>query len=192
MVRGLSSARSHDLWATLEGHGEARKTVTVGPDTTSSVTLALQQETATVLIATEPSGSAIRLDNKFSGTSPWSVALDLGRHGIAVSRSGYVKAETTLTVTKQTGPLQITLLPEPLGILVIKGNKPGDMWIDGGLVVSNVPNSGKQKLPPGSHTIRVVFPNGNTLERQVSIHSGERTTYDYSNGTLESVPEGRP
>jgi PEGA domain len=179
-LRGLQTARPHEITATLPGHGQARGEWAVIPDTLTAVTLRLEVGTTSVMVTTEPVGGNIRLDGEPWRKSPTTLAhVTLGRHTFSAVRDGYQAAETTLTVTPESNAIELALVPEPLGVLEVKGDRPAEIWIDNALAVANVQHC-KRELPAGTHQVKVAFPDGGTIDRAVMIKSGERVTYDYS------------
>jgi hypothetical protein len=126
------------------------------------------------------------------GHSPVTLhTLPLGRHRLRSTLDGREPAETTLVVTAETRQIQLGLAPEAPGTLVVLGDLPAQIYVDGALVVENVQNSGPRSLPPGSHTVRVVLVSGETIDHTVAMHSGERAIYDFSKNSVTRRPEGK-
>jgi hypothetical protein len=180
--RGLATARAHQVVATLHGHGAAHTEVSAIPESLITVTLPLEAGTATLIVTTEPAGGNVRLDEGPWRKSPVTLAsVSLGSHRLAAKREGYLAADTTLTVTTESNAVELTLLPEPLGVLVVKGDKPAQIYIDNSLIVDGVQHC-KRELPAGPHQVKVAFTNGETIDHAVVVKSGESITYDYSKG----------
>lgn len=74
-----------------------------------------------VTVTSEPSGATVEIDGTVRGQTPLDVSgLQVGRHSIAVSRSGYREYTGTFSISGQVGTLVVTT--EPTGAQV---------WIDG-------------------------------------------------------------
>lgn len=191
LVRGLGLARSHHVEAARDGYGVAHAEASLKPNGGNTLALALEMGKADVSVITEPAGGEIRVDGTSRGLAPVKVAgLSLGRHAFAASREGFDRAETTLVVNASTRELRFALHAEAPGVLVVRGDLPAQIYIDGTLVVENVQNSGPRSLPPGNHTVRVILVAGETIDHAVSVHSGERAIYDFSSKTVTRRPEG--
>jgi hypothetical protein len=189
-VPQLGTATVHRIEASLAGFGGASQQVMAQPNTLTSVFLELQQAAAEVTLSTDPDGSEVRVDGARVGSAPLSLkTLQPGRHTFAALRDGYVKTETTLTVRAESQRLHLVLSPESPGTLVVQGDQPAEIWIDGVLVVANVQNSGPRQLPPRSYQVRVIFADGGAIEQAVLVNSQERATYDYTKGTVTRRPQ---
>jgi hypothetical protein len=92
-------------------------------------------------------------------------------------------------VNSGLGSLHLTLVAEPPGVLVIQGDLPAQIYIDGVLVVEGVQNSGPQALSRGNHEVRVVLTSGKVIDKSVAIQPRERATYDYSSNAITRIPE---
>ena len=190
-VRGLEVARPHAVEATRAGFGVARTEVTLQPSAMVSATLALQAGTTDVLVTTDPSGAEVQLDGTPMGHAPVTLhALALGRHRIGASLDGRQPTDTTLAVAADTRQVQLQLAAEPPGTLVVLGDLPAQIYVDGALVVENVQNSGPRRLAPGTHAVRVVLVSGETIDHAVAIKAGERATFDFSKGAITRRVEG--
>ena len=124
--------------------------------------------------------------------SPVTLAsVSLGSHRISAARDGYLSADTTFTVTPESNAVEIALVPEPLGVLVVRGDRPAEIWIDNALVVAHVQNC-KRELPAGTHQVKVAFADGETIDHEVVVKSGQHVTYDYSKGASPPSPGSEP
>jgi hypothetical protein len=190
-VRGLGVPTPHRVEAAREGYGVARADVTLQPDATTTTSLALEAGRTDVVVTTDPGRSEIRVDGVPRGASPVTLtALALGRHVIRATRAGYTQVESTIAVTAATRQVHLTLAPAPPGVLVVLGDRPAQIYVDGMLAVENVQNSGPRPLPPGDHTVRVILVSGEILDHTVPVRSGERTIYDFSKNVVTHRTEG--
>ena len=184
-VRGLGVVASHRVDASLAGFGAAHAEVAVTAGATATTSLRLEMGKTDVLVTTEPGGGEIKVDGVARGVTPLTVAaLPHGRHVIRAQRDGYDAAETTLVVTDATRQLHLALVREAPGVLVVLGDLPAQIYVDGTLVVENVQNSGPRSLPPGNHAVRVILVSGETIDHTVGVRSGERSTYDFSRNVV--------
>lgn len=191
-VHGLGVAKPHKVEASRDGYGVARADVSVTANAVATTSLTLEMGKTDVLVTTEPGGGEIRVDGTARGTSPVTIsALPLGRHVFRATREGFVNAETTLVTSAATNRLHLALTREEPGVLVVRGDLPAQIYVDGTLVVENVPNSGPRSLPPGNHTVRVILVSGEAIDHTVDVRSGERATYDFSRNAITRKPEGR-
>jgi hypothetical protein len=189
-IHQLGAANSHRIDAALPGFASVTQQVKAQPNTMTSVSLALQQAATEVAVTTDPDASEIRVDGSVVGTAPLSLdTLRPGRHTFVALRDGYVKAETSLTVRPEKQRVHLTLVPESPGTLVVQGDRPAEIWIDGVLVVANVQNSGPRELSPRAYQVRVIFADGDAIEQSVLVKSQERATYDYTKGTVTRRPQ---
>jgi hypothetical protein len=157
----------------------------------SRVQLVLEQGSASVLVTAEPATSRIQVDGVLAGMPPVRLPrLSLGPHTFAAFREGYLPAETTLIVTQATGQIDLTLVKEPPGVLIVQGDRPAQIYIDDELVRENVQNSGPRELARGPHKVRVILRTGQTIDKLVTIESRERAVYDFSQDTITRRPSG--
>jgi hypothetical protein len=190
LARGLGAARSHRIEATMTGFGVAARDITPAPDTVGVLQLVLQQGTAAVMVTVDPLGSEIRVDGTVRGVSPARLTdLPLGRHKFSAARHGYLPSETTLVVDPSVGEINLRLMPEPWGVLVVQGDRVAKIYIDDALVREDVQNSGPRPLPPGPHKVRVILGTGETIDTLVSIASRERAIFDFSQDKIIRRPE---
>ncbi len=185
LVRDLRVAEPHVVSASLRGYSVAEGRFQLVPGTVTPALLTLVVGRGNVLVITDPPGAEIRVDDDPRGRSP--VRLDdlaLGRHQIIAERSGYDAAETTVTVLESTREIGISLPRSAPGELVIQGDVPASIYIDGRLIVENVQNSGVRELDAGEHTVRVVLLNNEAIDRKVDVWSKERVIYDFTRNTM--------
>jgi hypothetical protein len=189
-VRALGAGRPHRVEATLAGHGAARQDVIPQAGTLNAVTLALDLAPARLLITTDPAGSEVHVDGRSRGVSPVTLTdLPPGSHSLSISHAGYLQDDTTLTVHAGDQEAHVALATEPPGYLVVQGDRPAQIWVDGSIVRDEVQNSGPRQLAPGPHPVRVVFSSGEQIDKTVAVKSGERVTFDYTHDTLTRSPQ---
>jgi hypothetical protein len=189
-VRGLALEQPHDVEATLPGHGTARRPARLheaGKVTT--ITLALDASRTEVMLTSEPPGAAISMDGIPRGVAPSRLpGVTLGRHQFSARLQGFTLAESTVEVSGATGQMHFALVAEPPGVLIIQGDKPANIYVDGRLVAENLQNSGLQKLPHGTHSIKVVLASGEPISKSLFVKPGERVVFDFTSGSVARTP----
>ena len=193
VVRSLAVNRLHRIEALRAGLAPVQRDVTVRPDSSVSIMLRLAGERSRVLLTSDPLGCDVKIawdGGGTAGTTPVEVALPAGRSRFVFARQGYQDAETTLVVAPGQGRLHMMLVRESPGVLVVQGDRPAQIYVDGSLVVENVQNSGPRELASGAHLVRVVLVTGESSDHSVMIRTRERAIYDYSRGTVSYRPEG--
>ena len=153
------------------------------------VTLALEAGRAEVMLTSEPPGAAISMDGVPRGVAPSRLpGVALGRHQFSARLPGFTPAESTVEVSDATGQIHFALVAEPPGVLIIQGDKPANIYVDGRLVAENLQNSGQQKLPRGTHSIKVVLASGEPISKALVVNSGERVVFDFTSGSVTRTP----
>jgi hypothetical protein len=180
VVRGVPVARPARIEATLPGYGMAVSDVTPGADRTTPVRLELSVGRKDLVVTTDPPGAEVRIDRTPRGRSPARLGLAFGRHSVTATLPGYTAAETTVLVTERTDQIDLGLRREPPGILVVQGDRPAQIYLNGVLIAENVQNSGPRELPAGTHQVHVVLVSGQTIDQSVTIQPRERAVYDFS------------
>lgn len=189
-VRGLALEQPHDVVATLAGRGTARRSARLHEaGRVSTITLALEAGRAEVMLTSEPPGAAISMDGVPRGVAPSRLpGVALGRHQFSARLPGFTPAESTVEVSDATGQIHFALVAEPPGVLIIQGDKPANIYVDGRLVAENLQNSGQQKLPRGTHSIKVVLASGEPISKALVVNSGERVVFDFTSGSVTRTP----
>jgi hypothetical protein len=181
LLRGLNALEEHVVEAALPGRDPARAVATVQPDTVVELSLTLAAGRARIVVTTDPPGAELLVDGTRRGATPLaSLDLPLGRHAFQARLAGYVAADTSLEVQATTGQLHVMLRAAPPGILVVQGDRPAQIYVDGILVRENIQNSGPQSVRPGTHQVRVVLLSGDAVEESVEVRSAERVVFDFS------------
>jgi hypothetical protein len=181
LVSGLVAARALAVEAALAGRQPARVTATPLADTMITVSIALAVGRAALVVTTDPPGAEIRVDGGKRGTAPVQLAdLTMGRHRFEARSPGFASADTTVEVGASTAQLHLRLRREAPGVLIVQGDHPAEIWVDGVLVRENVQNSGPQPLAGGSHRVRVRLVSGDVIEATVEVRTRERVVFDYT------------
>jgi hypothetical protein len=156
-------------------------------------TLALAAGTGDPVLVTAPRGATIRMDGTPRGATPVTLSkIPYGRHVFVAQHDGFANAETTLVTSESVREIDLTLPALPLGVLVVQGDRPASIYIDGNLIIENVQNSGPRELKPGEHQVRVVLLSNQTIDHTVEVRSRERAVFDFSSNTVTRQPGGTP
>jgi hypothetical protein len=193
VLAAVGAGRSHALEARLDGYQIAQASIRGTPGQRTTTKLTLNRAESRFLLATNPPGAQVEVDGRLRGLSPVmvdGVALG-GAYHVRARLEGYAVGESTITLSAKTDRVDLVLSPEPPGMLVIKGDRPAEMYVDNELIVANVPNSGPRQLRGGSYQLRVIMAaSDETIDTLVVIRSRQRTTWDFSRRTVTSQPIG--
>jgi hypothetical protein len=189
LVRELAVARPHVVEVSMPGRSTRSESQRLEAGKVTTVSLSLTTEKTDLVVTTDPPGAMLSIDGAPSGASPQRLSgLTLGRHRVFARLDGFAPADTSVDVQSTTHQIHVALAPEPPGALVIQGDRPAQIYVDGTLVADNVQNSGVQRLSRGAHQVRVVLVSGDVIDNSVTVHSGERAVYDYTKGTVTRSP----
>lgn len=181
VLRGLEVPRPHVVSAAMPGRAAVETSCSVTAGAVKALSLVLAEPKSALRVTTTPAGAEILVAGTSRGTSPLDLRdLPLGEIHLSARRAGCLPASTTLVLTSAPSEIQLALRPEPPGSLMVMGDSPATIYLDGALLKENVQNSGTRQLAAGSHHIQVVLVSGRSLEDTVSITSGELAVYDYS------------
>jgi hypothetical protein len=191
IVEGLPVPGRRLVEASLAGFGSARQEIPLRAGSVLGVRLSLRPDLLSLLVTSDPPAAQVLVDGQGRGSTPLSVqGIAAGRHRLEARREGFANADTVLEVLETTRQVHFALHAEPPGVLVVQGDRPAQIYVDGTLIVENVQNSRPQRLRPGPHQVRVVLVSGEAVEQSVVLRSGERATFDYSKNTVERRAEG--
>lgn len=118
----------HVAEVSLEGHASARLTLDTGRDDFEITLAALE---AALRVTSTVEGTSVRIDTVERGVAPLDLSLPPGEHAIALSASGYLPFERTLTLApgaQFTLDAQLELIPalpleqDPLFWIVVAGS----------------------------------------------------------------------
>lgn len=123
--------------------------------------------------------------------------VSFGKHQYRVELRGYHEQTGTIIVGENKTNLQVSLNPA-FGWLSIPGNgetKGATVYIDS-RVVGTIPMS-RQRIPSGTHTIRILQPKYNSFEKDFTINDGQEMSLDvnleanFSNVELTALPNAQ-
>jgi len=135
IINGVSAGR-HTVRAELEGYNDETTSVSVAVGASTPVSFSLSPVTpdtgtASVQVASTPSGAQVYIDNLFKGTTPVTVEnLAPGEHTLKLTLSGYDDFTTSGTLSPgETASVAIQLTPAP----PVEESPAGTFAIIGGL-----------------------------------------------------------
>ena len=152
----MSSAKgTHTVEVRMDGYEIWKEKVDIEPGTEKSITATLQLKTGSLNINSKPSGGAIFLDGKETGTTPESLkGVELGTHQVEVKMDGYenwsesvevsVDKENQITAVLQQLAGSLNIKSEPANAMIIVDDK------EVGTAPANIAN-----LKPGKYSVEV-------------------------------------
>ncbi len=181
IVSDLEVALVHEVEADIPGRATVRAEVRVMADSVRSVHLSFPEPVLSLTVSTTPNGAEILVDGVSRGRSTLQLpSLPPGEHRFRALLPDYLPLDTLMVVEEGSRLLRFELRPEPPGILVVMGDRPSRIYIDGILVRENVQNSGERRSKAGLHRVQALLISGETVEDTVRVNPGEKVTYDYS------------
>jgi hypothetical protein len=136
----------------------------------------MQRLVGKLQIADAPEGAEVLIDGKAAGKAPFTspLILDPGQHTVQVSADGYRTLRTEVTVASgAVVPLRASLTPVEAWLEVECEDDKAVVRLDG-KVVGSCPY--EDEVVPGSHTVRVTSPGGETFEQEVNVAAGGTTS----------------
>ncbi|MBC8551800.1 MAG: PEGA domain-containing protein, partial [Candidatus Brocadiales bacterium] len=152
----MSSAKgTHAIEVRMDGYDIWKDNVDIEPGTEKSITATLQLKTGSLNINSKPSGGAIFLDGKETGTTPESLkGVELGTHQVEVKMDGYENWSESVEVSVDKENQITAVLQQLAGSLNIKSEPANAMIIvdgkEAGTTPANIAN-----LKPGKHLVEV-------------------------------------
>jgi hypothetical protein len=189
IVAGLEVPSAHTVRAVLAGYEPVERMLAVFPDSLLTEVVSLAERTVPVSIFTEPVSGVVSLDGVELGLSPQRVpAITLGKHRFRARADGYRETEVERMVTEETR-IVLQLETEPPGYLLLVGDQPARMKVDGNYVISYPTyRSDLEEVRGGLHTVEVELTSGERVVREIEIRPGYRVVFNYSrNDIVENV-----
>ncbi len=185
LVPSLDAPTMHRVEATLAGRGVVSQLVRIEPNATKDLHLLVPLASGQLDVTSEPSGAHVMVGDAARGSTPISVGpLSLRQHSVKVGLAGYEALDTSLVVQAGTNTLHARLIREPPGSIIVKGDRPAQMFVDDDMVMQNNPNSDTVRVQPGSHHVLVVYTNGEKVDSTFAVASRELVVFDFSRRTL--------
>jgi formylglycine-generating enzyme required for sulfatase activity len=165
----IQAARYEDFTATVEIEGAG---------TDQILEAELLPRWAAVLIRSEPSGAAVRVDNSKVGTTPLTTEVLAGGHGYEVVLDGYKPRRGRFQVTAREPQALTTLRLDPTdGMLVVRSDPQGATVTVAGVYKGTTPLD--VELAPGqSYEVQVSKAGFEPASRELQIRSGETHEVD--------------
>jgi hypothetical protein len=181
IVSDLEVAPVHVVEADLPGRPTVRSEARVLADSVALFRLAFPEPVLSLTVNTTPDGAEILIDGVSRGHSSLQLpGLSPGEHRFRALLPDYLPCDTLVVVGEGSRRLDFELRPEPPGVLVVMGDRPSRIYIDGVLVRENVQNSGERSSKAGFRRIQALLVSGETVEDSVRVNPGEKVVYDYS------------
>jgi hypothetical protein len=172
----VAAEEPHQVEVRLGGHETIRRTLRVGGGATRNESFELAAETFGLLMQTAPDSATVFVDGEPRGVSDLYIdGLRAGFHDFRLQRQGFVSKDTTVTIDANTKLVTVRLTEEPPAVLVVRGDRPARIRIDGHLVGSGeLRNSDEQRRRAGRHTVALEFRDGGRDEVTVDLKPGQQ------------------
>lgn len=182
VVSNLAVPEPHAVSARMPGYHPVERQIRVLADSVLGLpAIELTPITVSVWVSSNPTGATVAVDGTPIGRSPLSVPdLRPGSHTFRLTDPGYVAVDTLIAVTERMDPVNVVLDPAPPGVLVVLGDRPATIFVDGRLISPPVQYSGPIELNAGWHSIEARPVSGETVVDSVQIASGVKVTFDFS------------
>ena len=152
------------------------------------VTLMPVQTDGYVSVSSDPSGSTVRIDGSYYGTTPTTVSVPAGRHTVSVAKDGYSGWSQTVSVTSGATTSVYATLSKVVttGYLSASSNpKYADLYVDGSYQ-GQTPIT--IALDSGKHN--VIFRKAGYSDYSISVYINEGQTSIVSATLVEKDTSG--
>jgi len=142
-------------------------------------------EPATIRFDSNPSGADVFINDEFKGSTPiQATGIRPGRVKLLVSKSGYLKYASTVTLAPGENPSLGTIqLQDLYGELSLSSTPPrADIYFDGDLIAPKTPVTIRKVPRDRSHTVRLILEGYQTWEASFEMKDSPSKIY---NVTLE-------
>ncbi|MDA0578049.1 MAG: PEGA domain-containing protein [Verrucomicrobia bacterium] len=183
-VPGIAEGE-HLVILTKLGFDEHRKSVRVNAGTRQALDVKLEPARGLVLLDTVPTGARITIDGADRGTTPLLLSdLNFGRHRVQAEAPDYLAKELDLNIENRNPVKRVIQLQSSLAAVDLRSSPPGaTVVLDGG--TRGITPLLLDRLPAGSHTLRISLSGHRTHEQEVTVASGQT---DVLAVTLAPVP----
>jgi hypothetical protein len=193
MVRGLPLAKLHEVDATLPGRAPVHRTerLTLAGGTTI-MRVTLDPGTTELMLTSEPPGATILMDGEPRGTAPAQLSnVPYGRHKFSARLSAFTVLDSTVEVSAATSHVHFVLTAEAPGVLIIQGDKPASIFVDGVRIAEGL-SFARATLRPGTHRIRVELRVGDAITKSLVVSSGDNWVFEFTTGQLRNDTPRNP
>lgn len=165
---------THLITATLEGHREARRNVSLLEGQHAAVELRLEPTEGLVHIVSHPEDARVFLDGASRGRTPLFLTdVPLGEHRIELQAAGYLPEETVLRVADRT-PRQVSVqLTADAGELEVRSDPSGATVRLNGVERGETPLS-IPEVPSGDHLIEIRLTGYEPHSERVVLRAQDR------------------
>lgn len=124
-------------------------------------------QTGTVSVVSVPAGAKVFVDDQARGQTPTKVELPQGLHTVRLELDGHQPAARSVNLSGDTANVSFELSPlAVVGQVNLFGPPGAEVYADG-KALGKLPATGK--LSEGSHTFKVVTPDGTEFTRTVQV-----------------------
>jgi len=173
-------AGEHTVSVRLYGYVTAEKKVQVPRAGTVEAEFALERQTRSVRVVSQPEGAEVTWDNEPVGKAPTVIArTTVGKHSVRLTLPGHAELTQEVEVTPGDKPAEFTYRLERLvGKLRIISQPPGAQVTVAGKPRGAAPLE-LADLAPGEYQVTALLEGYRPAERTVLVKARETTTVDF-------------
>ena len=172
-IPGLSTG-AHLVAATLLGHEEARRTVTLlEQEPRTTVDLKMDPILGLVLIRTEPAGADVQIDGADRGKTPMFLAdIPIGKYRVKLSIPGYQPKEIDLTIKDRTPQRIVLSMTSDSAKITLNSDPAGADVVLNGLAKGKTPCT-VDRIPAGDVRIEMALDGFKPYEQTLKLVAGQ-------------------
>jgi serine/threonine protein kinase len=157
--------------------------------------IALKKLLVKISIQTNPSKAKISIDEKLSGTSPWTQTIETGAHHLKIEKEGYETEEKKIEFYQDFN-IELPLTPIEYGTIEVSSYPRATVYLDGNPVLEKgaplVLFTGPKKLKVrvGPHKIEFVSSTSNEkLSAVITAETGKtyKAFANFKTGKVENI-----
>ena len=167
---------THNVNIRMAGYDDWKESVEIVHDKEIILTAALQINTGSFCINSEPSKSMVIIDDKEAGTAPITITdLKSGVHVVVVRKNGYDDWEESVDIRPGKETTLTAKLYKKTGSISINSDPPGAITFIDGNEVGATPKI-IADLIPGKHNVEIIKDGYVNWNENVNIVPGEEIT----------------
>ncbi|MHC4454153.1 MAG: PEGA domain-containing protein, partial [Planctomycetota bacterium] len=194
---------THNIKVIMDGYDDWKECVEIIPDKEIILTAALQINTGTLSIASEPSDAMVIIDDKETGTTPITIIdLKSGTHIVTVRMDGYddwrdsvdVKPdkETTLTAKLQKKAGSVSINSDPPGAKTFIDDK--EVGVTPKIIADLIPGKYNVEIIKGGYvnwnkSVKIVPGKEVTLSAELQLKTGAVSIKSEPSGAMTLIDD---
>lgn len=195
VVRNDVSAGQHHIRLVLDHHEITERTIQFKPGMTYKKHFILSAQTGGLELDSDPQGAAVFIDSREYGTTPLqrSSGLPLGDCIIALRKEGYQEGQIPVNIKAQINRVAKIILQPIMGLLAIRVEPWGSLYIDGQLKMEELSSETQFTLPWGRHELEIKHTSLGVWRKSIFIKGEKERLYINLKKqyivTIESTPD---